>query len=314
MLLYVCDLLINSFEGEIMKKIISVTIFFLLLFNASCALAKEDQLQLYTRKRVECDTYIDLFDLVCVRYVEDKTPIALCGYYDGYMSATIPVEFTNKEIEIFWVDDFEFNDDLGYSAEHLMFEMFEALHIRGLVLSDEKGNVYPDKYLTRGEACSLLVKLGGFNAKDNASLPFIDVSAEHMYRNDIAILYSLGIVHGINADSFDPDRLITREELVVIASNFVKALIEDCDVVIADSVVDLIEESKSSFNRDDFYSKVFKDRDQISVWAKEAYDLMDVYVMYDEDYYAYFSPQSNAKRCELAKLFFGLLEINLGLC
>ena len=141
---------------------------------------------------------------------------------------------------------------------------------------------------------------------------FEDVLPDHPYGTDIATLYKLGIIQGVGNNLFEPDRLIKREEFVVMVSNFSKVLIADCCADAPDKFSDLILENNSEFNRDDFYSLDFKDREQISFWAREAYELMDVYVIYDEDYDAYFLPQSYVKKHELAKLFFGLLEINLG--
>ena len=191
-----------------------------------------------------------------------------------------------------------------------MFLQLQALCVRGVLSINEDGYIGPDAFITRGQACNIVVKMAGFILNDELISPFEDVTKDYKYYDDIVFLYDLGIVQGVENEKFEPDRFITREELVVMVSKFAEILYNNQRQTRVTKAGDILAED-SNFNRKDFQSLEFKDVASISEWARSAYELMGASVMYDDLYHAYFNPQSYAKKRDLAKILFGILEINV---
>lgn len=253
----------------------------------------------------------DLFDLICARYSDDKTPVALSGYHDGKLFATVPIESVDREIEVFLAYDIKFNDDLGYSADNQMFDMFEALYMRDILMPDKNGCVYPNAYITRGKVCNELVKFSGFIQNTTLVIPYKDVPVEHMYYDDISTLYNLNIVQGTGNGFFEPDRFITREELTVLVARIAGVLINNSKKTKQSETADLLP-SNTQFNRYYFNERNFMDSEKISEWARESYTLMGPGAIFDEDYNGFYNnPQKCATKRDFARLLFALLEINL---
>ena len=105
--------------------------------------------------------------------------------------------------------------------------------------------------ITREEFCSLAVNLykalSGKEAYTPEILPFEDSDSE-----DVAQCYALGIISGRSETEFDPQGLVTREEMAKIIVNTLRAA--EVNIVI------LRSEAEELF-------AAFEDADQVSPWA-----------------------------------------------
>ena len=218
--------------------------------------------QTYVTKNVVCPQFDNVFSkaddyspdvYLCARYTDDKSSIALCGYFDGKMYVTIPSENKNRQIEVVWIDEISFTDDYGYCADYFMFRQLEALFIRGIINPTEDGSINPFKKITRAEACRMFASFMGCTSKDDLSEEFIDVSKEHEDYLAIANLCKLGIVQGTGNGLFEPDRIITREELVVMTARLAAFLEFNLSISDATGIADLI--SKDSVFNEEYFQK-----------------------------------------------------------
>ncbi len=84
-------------------------------------------------------------------------------------------------------------------------------HIKYMDGSD--GNFYPEKALTRAEACQILYTL--LKQKEMPTKTFEDVSSDSWYANAVTTLATMGIVEGYG-QNFEPNREMTRAEFLTI--------------------------------------------------------------------------------------------------
>ncbi|MFB9330040.1 InlB B-repeat-containing protein [Paenibacillus aurantiacus] len=73
----------------------------------------------------------------------------------------------------------------------------------------------PNGPTTRAEFTSLLVRALGLT-KAASTVPFDDVQAGQWYANEVALAYEAGIVTGVSEHKFDPNAIITREQMAVL--------------------------------------------------------------------------------------------------
>ena len=197
-----------------------------------------------------------------------------------------------------------------------MFKQFEALSIREVVELSDDGYVYPYSKITRAEACRMVANFMGCNIENDAKPEFIDVSKDNRDYWAINNLYKLGIVKGTGNCFFEPDEIITREELVAIVARIVETLGFVESVEHPSESIDLLPD-ESMFSKDYFNMLNCVDENEISEWARSAYDVMGASVIYDVVHSndskseAFFNPQKEAEKHELARLLFAVLEINL---
>lgn len=94
-----------------------------------------------------------------------------------------------------------------------------AQAVAKLIASGERANWFGGKQdITRAEMVSMIVKgLGIMPDSDHGN--FKDVDAQTKYAQEIAAAKAAGLVQGKTGDRFDPNGLLTREELAVILAN-----------------------------------------------------------------------------------------------
>src|SRR5690606_5880474 len=83
---------------------------------------------------------------------------------------------------------------------------------RHLIQGTSATTFSPNKKTTRAEFTTLLVRGLGLQASVG-STPFSDVNSDEWYAADVAAAYKAGIVTGATADTFDPNKEITREQM-----------------------------------------------------------------------------------------------------
>ena len=96
-------------------------------------------------------------------------------------------------------------------------EAIGHLAVLGLLDGVGEGKFDPQGRLTRAQLCALLTQAMGYWTWENSQgLPFGDVDQEDWFYTPVMILYDLGLVSGVSADSFDPGAPVTHEQLVTI--------------------------------------------------------------------------------------------------
>ncbi len=95
---------------------------------------------------------------------------------------------------------------------HWAYEDIYRAAARGILSGYQDGTVRPDAYITRAEAAVMLNRAVGGGA-DGLPLVYADMQEGYVWaRAAVANLSALGIMNGVGADSFAPDKLITRGE------------------------------------------------------------------------------------------------------
>lgn len=148
----------------------------------------------------------------------------------------------------------------------------------GLVNGMTATTFEPNTSLSRAMFVTLLYRFEEAEATEGAEMPFTDVSEKHWAKDAILWAYNAGIVNGMTPTTFEPDGLITREQMCTIICRF------------ADSVGYDIPTAEG-------YG-IFADEEKISDWAYDS-----VFVCYaagivngiTEDS---FGPKQNATRAQ----------------
>ncbi len=95
---------------------------------------------------------------------------------------------------------------------------------RGLILGRTQTTFSPDQAITRAELVTALGKLAGIDTEEYTTNSFKDVKANSSNRPYIEWAYSKDILKGTEGQKFEPNRLVTREEMADIMANYVKAM------------------------------------------------------------------------------------------
>ena len=104
-------------------------------------------------------------------------------------------------------------------AGHWAENNIQKLVALGAISGYPDGTFKPDNKITRAEFATILVK--AFQLEPQNGKVFKD-TAGHWAQETISTAASYGIVRGYSADSFGPDDLITREQMVVMIVRAVK--------------------------------------------------------------------------------------------
>ncbi|MBQ6999240.1 MAG: substrate-binding domain-containing protein [Clostridia bacterium] len=267
-----------------MKKIFAV-IMCLILLSGNCVfynVAAETE-SAFTVVKIPAQSAVYGYK---ARYADTKQPIHLSEYYDGYVFATIPLYNADREIEAFEPEEITFTD---YDTTRYEFSMMKWLAQSGVILGDDKGQARPFDNVTRAEAVAMVMRFLGLDADSDLPHPFDDVSDESWYRDAVAAAYNAGIVKGDSANVFAPDRYVSREEITVMT-------------------VRAIECAHLAVSRDGIVYAA--DKDAISEWAVESYELIGSSAITEPDNTdpenptRVFLPQKVASRFDVAYILY----------
>ena len=216
------------------------------------------------------------------RYKETKKPIALSSYYNGYVYATVPAKNKDMQIEAFVPEDVEFAD---YDASKYEFYNMETLYNMGVIKGNDKGEARPFDNITRAEASAMILRFFGLEEDSGYTVDFDDVKKDDWFYNSVATAYNYDIVEGVSDKSFLPLKNISREEVTLMFARALKKFGLRCPKSNVDNI---------------------KDKDTISPWASEGYEIIgSCYISdYDDtDYenpYRVLLPQKEATRWDMA--------------
>ena len=179
-----------------------------------------------------------------------------------------------------------FEDIQGHSAQ----EQIEALAARGIINGKSETAFEPDAEVTRAEFAALVTKSLGL--LQPGSQVFADVTPENWFFNAVMTAQGYGIVNGVSATEFCPQRGITKEEAAVMVSRAATL----CGVL-NNTVADA---------RD--VLAAFTDYVTISQWAQK--DMAFCYeskILSDDALLA--EPQKKCTRAEIAVMLYQLLDL-----
>ena len=129
-------------------------------------------------------------------------------------TVTVEIKKTGSGIYALVQQDIRFSDAIPSWAREDVAQAAAKMIVSG----ENNGSFGANKHITRAEIISILVNALGLlpNEKDSS---FKDVDPKSRYAGEIAAAKAAGLVKGRTNDLFDPNSLITREELAVILSH-----------------------------------------------------------------------------------------------
>jgi predicted peptidase len=145
----------------------------------------------------------------------------------------------------------------------------------------------PGTSMTRAMFVQVLANLENVNRSGYTSSRFSDVTDGQWYTAAVEWAAESGIVNGINADLFDPNSPMTREQMLMILYNYMK-----------------YKGSEIPVNQ----SKSFADENEISSWALEAVQALRGIGIVLGKPDNYFDPKATGTRAEVATIFTRFVE------
>lgn len=115
----------------------------------------------------------------------------------------------------------------------------EALAAKGIVAGRAGNNFAPDANITRAEFVTMLVKVAGVYDQ-TATASFSDVSKDAWYYTYVASAVKAGIAGGVGNGKFDPNSLITREQMAVMIANVLGEKVDNTSTYLKASDADKI--------------------------------------------------------------------------
>lgn len=226
--------------------------------------------------------------LARARYKDTQEVIPLSLAWQDYIYATIPVENKDREIEAFIPEAVEFTDINDNNPD---FHDVKMLSYSQVIRGNDKGEARIYDNVTRAEAVAMVMRFIGLeNVKqEHLKFCFVDVTPDDWYYSVIMNAFNCGIVTGDSERIFSPDRNVTREEITVMVARALQYAGLKCFVRQYENIVD---------------------KENISDWAKEAYDFIGYNYIADystdtenidwENPQQFLYPQKAATRAEVA--------------
>ncbi|MBE7011912.1 MAG: hypothetical protein E7415_04480 [Ruminococcaceae bacterium] len=250
-----------------MKKFVSLIIALMLVFSTLSAYA-EDFVKFSVSypegEKLWAEDY-QAYTRLALRFADDKTTIPLSEYYDGYVYALVPEKDKDRDVEVFISEDKTFTDETSdYSYEMTIMKLMAA---RGVINGDGEGRANPNSNITRAEATAMVMRFLGLNETENKNTGFKDVKETDWHAGVIAAAKNIGLIQGDSPDTFSPNRLVSREEMVTMIAR-------------ATWISGLQRENQVT---DDDRGNIpdYKDYEYISDWARNSYETMRSFAVAD---------------------------------
>lgn len=97
---------------------------------------------------------------------------------------------------------------------------FSWAYSNKIISPEEKLDINDD--LSRGKFISMLYKLKGVSEETNNINTFLDIPLDNVYYDAINWAFNKNIVYGVSNEKFDPQKTITREDMVTILNRYAK--------------------------------------------------------------------------------------------
>ena len=190
-------------------------------------------------------------------------------------------EIKKEEVKNENLNQGKFTDINGHWANKAINYVVNKGYFAGV----SKTEFAPDKPITRGEFVTVLGRMLKIDTSKYSSQRFNDVNSSTYYSPYITWANEVGIVSGVGEGNFAPDKALTREEMAVIMSKFLKASNKKPTI-------------KLSTN--------FKDQGSISPWAKEAVTEMAKLGVVKGMGEGNFSPKTEFTRAQVAQVLYSI--------
>ncbi|MFD1952829.1 glycosyl hydrolase 53 family protein [Paenibacillus thailandensis] len=173
---------------------------------------------------------------------------------------------------------------------HWAYDTIRELAAKQYVTGVSADQFQPDRAVTRAEFAAMLV--GALKpAEAGKAARFADVPADAWYADDVAAAYEAGIVKGTGPDSFEPNRVITREEMAAMTVKAYAALT-----------------GASPAGGGSGSAVSFADRDDVSAWAEADVQAAYALGLVKGRSAERFMPQGASTRAEAAQIVWNLLH------
>ncbi|WP_281884626.1 carbohydrate-binding protein [Paenibacillus sp. YYML68] len=233
--------------------------------------------------------------IVLTFHVDPNTNLDLLGVY--YLDVNGDVEYVGGKIEngrmVVKIHHFSkyavleftksFND---LSDSHWAIDAIQVLAAKHIVTGKTSSMFDPSGRVTRAEFAAMIVRSLGIDTEGNSTSRFSDVEASAWYNAYVVAASDAGIVIGSSASHFEPEALITREEIAIM---LVRAL-----------------ELHSGQQLNTATPASFEDHTAISKWAVSAVNTAVELKLLQGDEVG-FRPQDTATRAESAQVVYNLL-------
>jgi|GEM_PF-2497029 len=166
------------------------------------------------------------------------------------------------------------------------YAVIQQMAARQIVTGVSDTQFEPNRAITRAEFTRLLVE--ALKLTSTADIPFADVKPDAWYANSVAIAYKAGIVSGRSATTFDPNGLISREEM---ATMMMKAY-----EIIKGQKVEAVADTP------------FADMSSVSGWAVEYVKAAAELGLLQGRAQGKFVPKDNATRAEATQAIYTLIK------
>ena len=175
-----------------------------------------------------------------------------------------------------------FTDINGHWAKKAIDYVVGKKYFAGL----SKTEFGPNKAITRGQFVTVLGRMLNVDKSQYQSQKFSDVKADAYYGPYIAWASQKGIVAGLGGNNFAPDQELTREQMALIMSKFLK--VSGKNLKVKGNVKD------------------FKDQGQISSWAKDSInEMLKLGVVNGMDD-GTFAPKQAFTRAQVAQVLYNI--------
>lgn len=175
------------------------------------------------------------------------------------------------------------NDISGWSQPYIHFVL-----AREIMNTNQQNQFLPNQFVTRADLARFLYNMSDCQSNFSYNNTFSDVSQEHPAANSIAWAYSAGIITGYSDGTFQPNRLVARQELAAMLHRYSQLV---GDTYLPRTVA----------------LQPFQDHDKIASFAKNAIsDLQQAGILNGRDN-GCFAPQEYVTRAECAKMIYGLM-------
>lgn len=176
----------------------------------------------------------------------------------------------------------QFNDTKGHWAKTAIDYVVSKGYFAGI----SKTEFGPNKAITRGQFVSVLGRMLNVNVNDYKDQNFKDVKSGMYYSPYIAWANKVGIVSGVGQGKFAPDKELTREEMAVMMTKFLKV-----------SGKNLNAKGKTN---------AFKDDAKIQGWAKDSVKEMARLGLVSGMGDGSFAPKSQFTRAQVAQVLYNI--------
>ncbi len=198
------------------------------------------------------------------------------------------VEFSTDHFSRFAVGSVALRSHFTDITKHWAKESIDFVADYGILEGTGYNTFSPDALMTRAMVTTALGRLAKAEVDQYTKNHFTDVKNDAYYSSYIEWAHREGVVKGLSNTTFAPDDALTREQMAVIIANYVKAF-----------GIELPKQQTEHGYLDDA---------DISTWAKEAVEYMQVTGIITGKNQGRFDPKAAVSRGEMSTVLKRLIE------